>query len=357
MPGTIKAFDSVGKDPTEVPERIVIKANANSGDDFPSLWEKLFVDVTWQDDRPSIGLAPKKARNQMSLRDAFDLPDMLGVDDVRRVLSRMPGAVFIIDEFDRSADKTSQAFTDLVKGLSDFAVDCTVIVVGVAETVDQLIADHASISRALVQILLPRMEPKELDEILSNAESSLNIDFSDEARSLIVHISQGLPHYTHLVGVHAVRKAVLERLSSEIKREDVFSALKEAVKQAQQSVTDKHSKATRSAHKEALYRHVLLACAITAATSHDALGYFNPGSIAIPLEAILNRGVEIATFNSHLTEFCEEKRGCILERIGQPRAYRYRFRDPLMVPFVFMDALANDLINDESLTFLLGTAF
>ena len=179
----------------------------------------------------------------MPILKAFSLPPELGVDDVRRVLAKIPGSVFIIDEFDRAAPDTSLALTDLIKALSDFAVDSTVVVVGVADTVDQLISDHASVSRAMVQVLLPRMEVTELDEILINAENSLKVRFSDESRSLIIHISQGLPHYTHLIGLHAVRKAA-DRRTTGIERQDVFSALKEAVKEAQQTVTEKHSKAT-----------------------------------------------------------------------------------------------------------------
>jgi len=94
----------------------------------------------------------------------------------------MPGSVFIVDEFDRAANETSGNFTDLMKGLSDFSVDCTIILVGVSDTVDQLIADHASISRSLVQILLPRMVEKELREILSTAEKALDIGFSTPRR-------------------------------------------------------------------------------------------------------------------------------------------------------------------------------
>jgi hypothetical protein len=45
-----------------------------------------------------------------------------------------------------------------------------------------------------------------------------------------------------------------------------------------------------------------------------------------------------------------------LERTGQARAYRYRFHDPLLVPFVFMDALNTGMITDENLA-LLGAEF
>jgi Cdc6-like AAA superfamily ATPase len=332
--------------------RMVIKTNANSGDTFSSIWLKLFDEITWEE--RAAGLDPSPTHRSLVL--AFNLPETITIDDVRRVLTRLPGAVFIIDEFDRSASATAREFTDLIKALSDFSVDCTVILVGVAETIDTLIADHASITRTLVQVQLKRMLANELKEILDKAESTLDITFSNEGKSLIVNISQGLPHYTHLLGLHSVRLAA-GRLRDHVERNDVFGALKECVSQAEQTVTEKHSKATHSAHKDALYKHVLLACALTAANSHDALGYFNPGSITGPLSAILRRSVEIATFNSHLSDFCQAKRGNVLERIGQPRAYRFRFTNPLMVPFIFMDAVMNGIIGDKELSKQLAGKF
>lgn len=340
----------------ETPERIVVQTNATSGDTFSSIWGKLFEDLTWLDETEEIGYQTKM-KGRVPLREAFGLPDTLGVHDVRRVVSRIPGGpVFIVDEFDRAADEASREFTDLIKALSDFGVDCTVIVVGVSDTVDELVADHASITRALVQILLPRMEIKELRQILENAEKALSIEFSPEAATLIVTVSQGLPHYTHLLGLHSVRISA-KSYSGYIEKSAVFDALKEAVKQAQQTVTEEHSKATHSAHKDALYKQVLLACALAAAKSHDALGYFTPGSVVEPLESILDRRVQIATFNSHLSQFCESKRGEVLERTGHERSYRFRFRDPLLVPFVFMDAIAAGLVNSEKLSTLLGARF
>src|ERR1700685_2430660 len=101
--------------------------------------------------------------------EAFSLRGNLDIDNVRRTLTCLPSSVFIIDEFDRTAKTTSREFTDLIKALSDFAVDTTIILVGVSETVDHLVADHASVSRALIQIPLPRMKQEELRAILTYA--------------------------------------------------------------------------------------------------------------------------------------------------------------------------------------------
>jgi MoxR-like ATPase len=94
------------------PSRIVIKANANSGYTFSSIWKKLLEDLTWLDDSETIGYQPK-IKGRVSLQDAFGLADILGVDDVRRVVSRIAnGPVFIVDEFDRAAQQASREFTD-----------------------------------------------------------------------------------------------------------------------------------------------------------------------------------------------------------------------------------------------------
>lgn len=347
---TIWAIDNHGKDPGEVTERLVIKSVANGGDTFSTIWNRLFSEFAW----PGAAAGMADQQKQISTREFFALGETLGIDDVRRVLSQMPGAVFIIDEFDRAKRETSKDFTDLIKTLSDLGIDCTVILVGVSETVGNLVTDHASINRAIVQIRLERMKTKELLVILQNAERALQIKFAQDAANLIVHVSQGLPHYTHLIGLHAVR-ALTERVESdEVRRDDVLSALKRAVKLAEQTVTEEYSTATHSAHRDALYRHVLLACALTAASSHDALGYFNPSSVVQPLEEILRKTVTIATFTNHLGEFCQDKRGSVLERDGQPWGYRYRFRDPLLVPFVFMNAVEGHLLSDVDLVRMLG---
>jgi Cdc6-like AAA superfamily ATPase len=350
---TIRALDARDKAPPVAQSRIVVKTIGNTDDTFSMLWDKLLSEITWPKNAPGIGLATDAKINQRTTREAFSLPDTLTVDNIRRVLSSLPGSVFIVDEFDRTATGTSKHMTDLIKTLSDMGVDSTVIIVGVSETVSSLIEDHASISRALVQIPLPRMKPDELRVILTNGENTLGMKFTEGAASLIVHVSQGLPHYTHLIALHSVRKAA-GRMSKLVEQSDVFEALKEAVKEAEQTVTQEHSSATHSSHKEALYRQVLLACALAAARTHDSLGYFNPSEVVEPLHGILNRDVTIATFTNHLREFSQEKRGSVLERDGQPWGFRYRFQDPLLVPYTFMNAVESGLLSGEALVQMLN---
>lgn len=109
--------------------RLVINCVANSSDTFSSIWERLLGDIVW----------PGKTEDTtLTTREAFRLPDHLRIDDVRRVLAQTNGAVFIIDEFDQAQAGVSRQFTELIKALSDLAIDCTIVLVGVSETVDNL---------------------------------------------------------------------------------------------------------------------------------------------------------------------------------------------------------------------------
>jgi hypothetical protein len=333
---------------TPIP-RLVVKVNTNQGDLFADVWRRALDEVYWDEDKPVIGFGGESSKQRETLRHALGISNTPSIDEIRRVLSLLKRSVFIFDEFDRGSSAVKTAFTDLIKALSDYEVDATVVIVGVSDTVDDLVRDHASIVRSIVQVQLPRMDERELKEILEKASKVLNIEFTDEAASLIVRMSQGLPHYTHLIGLHATREAA-ERLSRRVETEDVHASFGKAVLQAVQSIREKYLQATHSAHKDALYEKVILGCASAASTARDALGYFHLSDVVVPLSAILQRpNVSIATFQKHTNEFCESERGLVLERAGSPRAYRYRFRDPLLLPFIFMNAASAGVISPEQL--------
>lgn len=319
-------------------KRLFVKVNINSDDEFGAAWKRSFDEVYFDEDRPMIGFSTDPEKTRIGLREKLRIGDDPTIDDVRRTLSLLKGSVFIFDEFDRGGASLKKNFTDLVKALSDYAVDTTIIIVGVAETIDELMRDHGSIGRAIIQIQLPRMNQVELNDIISKASSAINVQFEKDAASLIIGMSQGLPHYTHLIGLHATREAA-KRHSRKISKNDVVSSFEKAVHQAEQGIRNKYDKAVQSSHKDALYGDILLACASASAASRDPLGYFRPADVVEPLKGILKRhNVTIATFQRHINEFRERERGAILQRDGTLRSYKYRFSDPLLTPYIFMSA-------------------
>ena len=204
-------------------------------------------------------------------RSRLTLPADATPDDVLLFLERQNPIVCIFDEFDRLPRTETSPFSDLIKALSDGAVPSTVVLVGVAESVTDLVHDHASIERALVQVEMPRMRPEELREILSKAAGQLNVNFSGNALSLIVDLSQGLPHYTHLLGRESVRSAARDQHRA-VGVRAVRVGIQTAIQDAHETIRDQYSNAVHSARSDALYREVLLACALARKGDRTRLG-------------------------------------------------------------------------------------
>jgi Cdc6-like AAA superfamily ATPase len=321
------------------------RVNCDAADTFDSVWRKVFEHLEESRNAHPVGFRskPEKHRPPIAVAD-----DRLTPESVRRFLvtlaqSALP--IVIIDEFDRLGEQPRRAFADLIKTLSDHAVGATVVLVGVADSVEQLIEEHASVERALVQIRMPRMSVKEIRSVLDNGASRLGMVFDGPARSRIEMLAQGLPHYAHLVGLHAVR-AALDDHTLTVTLDAVSSAVARAVGGTQQSVLSVYDIAIRSARKDNLFSDVLLACAL-AETSE--LGYFAAQDVREPLRKITGKPYEITSFAQHLNEFCDKKRGPVLHKDGVPRLYRYRFINPLLQPFIVMRGLNSGRIEAAAL--------
>jgi hypothetical protein len=265
-------------------------------------------------------------------------------DDVRRgltILARSAVPILILDEFDRLGQSVKRAFADTIKTLSDHAVGATVVLVGVADSVDQLIEEHQSVERALIQVHMPRMSVLEIQQIINTGLQGLGMTIDVEAQTKISLFSQGLPHYAHLLGLHAARTALDEDHSTHVTSAIVDRAITKALQNAQQSIRSAYHQATLSSRKDNLFADVLLSCALA---PQDSLGFFAAQDVRQPMREITGKPYEIPSFAQHLNEF-SEKRGPILRKTGNKRRYRYRFTNPLMQPFVIMQGFADGKIS------------
>jgi hypothetical protein len=273
-------------------------------------------------------------------------PETITPGLVERALERVGELgilIVIIDEFDRAQNgPLPRVIADTIKSLSDHSVNATIVLVGVADTVDGLIEEHLSIERAMIQIQMPRMSSNEIFKIILNGLNDTGMTVGKNVIRGIVKLSQGLPHYAHLLGRETAR-AALDDSSMEIKEAHFTNAIESAIRNAQQSLISDYHTATSSPRREAIYQQVLLACALT---RHDELGFFAPADVREPLTKIRGRRCEIAAFAKHLSAFCDSTRGPILQRTGVERRYRYRFKNPLMQPYVILQGLASHQISD-----------
>jgi hypothetical protein len=126
-------------------------------------------------------------------------------------------------------------------------------------------------------------------------------------------------------------------------KEDVETAIKKAVENAQQTIVSSYCRAITSPHQN-IYKEILLAAAVAKV---DDLGYFAAGDLRKPLATILQKDYGIDRYMKHLNSFCETSRGKILERKGERRKYRFRFSESIMEPYVIMRGIADGMIAKE----------
>jgi Cdc6-like AAA superfamily ATPase len=326
---------------------IAPRVNCDTGDDYSSVWRKVFskIDLLHQKHQP--GFINAKTSGEVIKMDE-SLPKKITTEDVRRQLAALEGNLVlpIIDEFDRIRSTQAKAmFADTIKTLSDHDVKATVVLVGVADTVDVLIEQHHSIGRALAQVRMPRMTPAELKEIVTKGLSHLPMTMADDALTQIAVLSQGLPYYVHLLALCACREA-LDNLTNEITIDHLESGIGSALRQIQQSLKSAYHKATASPRKKNLYSEVLLACALA---ETDEQGYFTAARVREPLCRITRTDYDIPSFAKHLKAFSEKDRGEVLQRFGAKHKIRFRFVDPLMQPYAVMRALDSGTLSKSLL--------
>ncbi len=321
------------------PTRRVPAIHINCGNsDFDTIWRKVFRRIRIID-----------GGEHRNLDEIYTKP--ITQDDVEIELSNfaindLP--IIILDEFDQIKDENTKAMvTEVIKSLSDHAIHAKLVLVGIAKNASELLVHHGSISRALKQVQMPRLVLGELERIVTSRYRKCGLKIDDDAVFQIAFLARGLPYYTHLIGRHAAMPA-LNKKRLKIEEDDVFNGLQDALKDVDQVITEQYLKAVVSQKPdETLYEPVLIACALA---DSDDLGQFQQSSVAAPLADIATRQppYTATTFAFHMNEFCDEKRGSILTRTGEPRNPRYAFNDAMMQPYVIIRALQSGRLRRET---------
>jgi Holliday junction resolvasome RuvABC ATP-dependent DNA helicase subunit len=334
--------------PTDIVGGVVtVKVNCDVDMSYRSLFEAILDEIKLEFKKPGMGFNAEIVTEVKTLSDYVKENKEINPNELRFLFRALQNKIIIIiDEFDRIKDsEVKRLLADTIKNFSDYSVDTTFVLVGVADSVESLISEHESIERALVQVKMPRMSISELEEIVNRGLKILKLKIRKEARHKIVQLSQGLPHYTHLLSLYAAQAAIM-RDALTIDPADVIAAVDEAIEKSQESVKARYYKAVNST-KSNLYPQILLSCAMV---SKNEMGFFSATDIKEPLLLVTGKVYDTSAFAKHLKEFCEVKRGPVIQKVGTLHRYQYRFTNPLMEPYIIMNGLSKKLIEDKHLS-------
>ncbi len=137
-------------------------------------------------------------------------PNLLGVTEVTELFRgiRAGRLLIFVDEFDRlRGDSLKNEFIELLKNLSDLGARVTFVIIGVAQTLGELLALHMSIQRSLVAIHLPLLAPGDIEALIRQGEQAADLAFAPEAREALLLFAKGSPYSAQLLCYHAVQTA------------------------------------------------------------------------------------------------------------------------------------------------------
>ncbi len=223
-----------------------------------------------------------------------------------------------------------------MKAFSDANSPCKLLVVGVANSVNELIGEHQSVERSLCQVLLQRMSKEELVQIVVKGEETLGIEFDAGVKTRIVKLSDGLPYYTQLLAYYTVYCWAQANGTGLIAMQHLTSGLNEAISNATESLRNSYTRAIKTVKGTTdRFRNVLWACAMPSEVEVQVQ------AIAESVGQIERKKVTVLACSYHLSELTSDRRGHILTRVSKGW---YRFSNPLMRGYVRLQMEYDNLL-------------
>jgi len=271
--------------------------------------------------------------------DAVSIPKATNFSEaielLRRIAQRHSAKpLIVIDEFDLLPDPEKELFADFIKQVGDQHINIQFILCGIGESLDELLLAHASCYRYIEGISVPRLRFDARLEIIENSLKALNVRLLEEHRFRIAAISDGFPHYVHLI---------CEKLYWELfddptpvvtgTREHYLAAIRAATNGIQQQLRKSYDKATM---KDTDENHFIL----WAAADHPNLIRHRVGIYASyrrVMEALHEEPLPETDFNRQLANLKSPSCGRILKGPKSRRGF-YQFSENIVRGYVRLRA-------------------
>lgn len=240
--------------------------------------------------------------------------------------------LLVLDEYDRVRDEpTHTRLAETLKHFSDANSKTKIIVVGVAETLNQLVGEHHSLTRCLAQIRLERMTPDELAEIIQTGEERVGVVFQEGVRRKVIALSDGFPFYTHLLCKYSTEEAGKVLISNPsakvvVAESEYRKAIRRAIETAEGALRENYQKAVVTVkRKTEMFKYVLWALAYS---DHVEV---QVNEIAQNIGQLTGETPRVQSLGNYLGPLTKIDKGQILVRVRQ--GY-YKFANPLMRAYI-----------------------
>lgn len=247
-------------------------------------------------------------------------------------LRRQGRSIIVVDEFENLPTvEDRHLFAELIKQLSDRRVPVAMVFCGIGKSLDSLLQGHNSAHRYLEEIALPA-PPLTFTgcwEIVDSASGALGLKIEDTPRLRIAQISDGFPHYVHLICQKLCWRAFREQeIVEELTSEFYMDAVRDALTSVESRLRSAYDRATKKDSDS--YEEVLWAVADHFELQRNNRRIYDESYLRI-MEEVQRRPLDFAGFQSHLTKLRSPPHGAILE---MPRRGWVQFSENLIRGYV-----------------------
>jgi Cdc6-like AAA superfamily ATPase len=316
-------------------EHSAIRVSCDSSDTFKLIWNRVLKSFPVSYKENALGFAREQAEKTCTLSDFLGKDNGVSPSDIASIFERIKDyrSIIILDEFDRVSDEpTKRAMADLIKNISDNLPLVKLILVGVGSNITELIGQHPSISRNLVEIEVPIMSTDEIIEILRKGCTALQLEVNEPVFLQASLLANGFPHYAHHLGL-CIAKACDTKGTSVID-EELFDSLacSFAVEDALEVFRQAYSKATKTT-QASRYPQIFCACAHA---THDENGVFRSSDVVEAISRVFGESLTLQSVVPALGEFSAPHRGPALIKVPHRNRNHYKFCDPMLIPFLHL---------------------
>lgn len=233
-------------------------------------------------------------------------------------------AIYVIDEVDSIQNNNDRKkIAELIKQLSDSGSSLKILLVGISETASDLVDGHPSVNRCLKEVKINKMTDQEIRAIIISGSEKLSLPFTKKARSNIVSLSSGYPHFTHLLCLKSAEEAIVNE-QKKVDSKNLLKAISSAVNDAEGTLRIDYNNAIRSSQSPE-YKNILLVASLCEEDEIKAK------DIRAKYEEVFDEEISQGTLNNYFQRLVSDDDSSILRRIAKGV---YKFNDPRMPSYI-----------------------
>jgi uncharacterized protein len=241
------------------------------------------------------------------------------LDILQFVRSKLTGQIIVaIDELDRISSLSEKAhFAELIKNIGSVVEDMRFILCGIGADVDEIIGEHLSTGRMFEAVEVEKLSHDKLWLIIQEVSEILKISIDRGYLLRIGIISDGFPHFVHLIGeclFYAMNDD--ENIVNDCGKNHFEIALKEALQKAEPSLRKIYQMATEKSKNKVEYEEALWALADRTATRRQIREIHEVSYVRIARERGNKAPLQRETLNQRLLTMRKDSHANIVVGYG-----------------------------------------